>query len=97
MGNCQVGMMPVANTHIEKDQVYLPVLLAVETMKIIQEPDVPVEKKREIANLYADKVGMDEANKKGYEILATEGSSAMFAHMIKESGGDYSRMMAMYH
>ena len=59
----------------------LPILQAAPT---IQEP-------------VAVNVGMDEANKKGYEILATEGSSAMFAHMIKESGGDYSRMMAMYH
>lgn len=78
-------------------QVPLPVLLAVTAMDIIQEPNVPVETKREIANLYADKVGMDAANKKGFEVLATEGSSAVFAHMMKESGGDYSRMMAMYH
>jgi hypothetical protein len=75
------------------NQVPLPVLLAVTAMDI----NVPVETKREIANLYADKVGMDAANKKGFEVLATEGSSAMFAHMVKESGGDYSRMMAMYH
>lgn len=79
------------------NQVPLQVLLAVTTMDIIQAPNVPVETKREIANLYTDKVGMDAANKKGFEVLATKGSSAMFAHMVKESGGDYSRMMAMYH
>jgi len=61
------------------------------------DPDVPVENKKKIANLYAKQVGMDEANTKGLEVLATEGPRAMFAHMVKESGGDYSRMMAMYH
>lgn len=63
----------------------LPILQAVST---IQEP---VEKKNAV------KVGMDEANKKGLEVLITEGPEAMFAHMMKESGGDYYRMMAMYH
>ena len=54
-------------------------------------------REKKIANLYAKQVGMDEANTKGLEVLATEGPSAMFAHMVKESNGDYSRMMAMYH
>ena len=59
----------------------LPILQAAPT---IQEP-------------VAVNVGMDEANKKGLEVLVNEGPEAMFAHMVKESGGDYHRMMEMYH
>ena len=69
----------------------------VPLQEAVSEPNVLVEKKKEIVNLYAKQVGMDEANTKGLEVLATEGPSAMFAHMLKAADGDYSRMMAMYH
>ena len=70
------------------------ILAVANLMSSIQTPN---EDNKQVVHDYAKQVGMDEANTKGLEVLATEGPSAMFAHMVKESGGDYSRMMAMYH
>jgi len=63
----------------------------------IKNPDLSFEQKIEKANEYADTFGMDENNRKGLQAFATSGLDGMMAHMIKESGGDYATMMAMYH
>ena len=70
---------------------------ALKMMSTINDPNQTIETKKEIANIYATKVGMDKANSDGLAILAEKGPAAMFAYMSESAGGDISRMYAMFH
>ena len=70
---------------------------ALRMMSNIQDPNQTIEKKKEAAIQYATDIGMDKANADGLAVLAEKGPSGMFAHMLEQSGGDISKMYAMYH